>query len=845
MLESTSLNYFIGDLGHFFAISVFITALLAAFSYFRAHQNEDIALKKAWLSNARITFYFHTTSIIGVVVTLFVIIYGHYFEYHYAYSHSSRHLPAYYMVSCFWEGQEGSFLLWMFWQGVLGIILIRTSGNWEAPVMVIFAIVQGFLASMILGIVIPVLNIKLGSSPFLLLRDVMDDPIFTMQPNFIPKDGSGLNPLLQNYWMVIHPPTLFLGFALTLVPFAYCIAGLWQKKYSEWIKPALSWTIFGAAVLGLGILMGGYWAYETLSFGGYWNWDPVENAVYVPWLIMIASLHTMITYKNSSTALKTSIILIITVFVLILYSTFLTRSGILGDASVHSFTDLGLSGQLLIYLLFFTLISIYLLVIRWKKIPSSEKEISTYSREFWVFLGATTLCLMGFQVLIPTSIPVFNSITGLFGGVANMAPPANQVEFYSKFQLWFAVVVALLSGTGQFFWWKRIDKDRLKKEITVPILVSLLIFALIVVVGNVTEPTLIVLTLAGTYLIVANGFILARVFKVNPKLSGGAVAHIGIGLMLIGMMFSSGYSKVVSLNNTGMLISKEMTTEFNRDNLLLFINETRTMAGYDIEYRGERLEPSEKSGYVKKSDVELTTDLYKVVAKNDVLFKNRKLYNAGDTFGINPENTFYEIELRKGERIIASLFPRVQFNPGMGGLLVSPDIKRGLAQDLYTHVSAPMDPNSEIEWGEMEEVRVKVNERFFINDYVAILEEVKRIDQVQGIQLEDGDVAVQAKIRVEGEHEPFYARPIFLIKDQTQVGRIADEVNDLAIKVTLLNIHPEVEEFSLGLNGRQKDWVIIKAMEKPLINILWLGTGVLMVGFSLAFYRRFQEKSPA
>src|SRR6185436_1635500 len=234
-----------------------------------------------------------------------------------------------------------------FWQAILGLVLMYTQRAWEAPVMTLFALVQTFLASMILGVVIPGLSLKLGGSPFILLRDAMADPIFKIQPDFIPKDGNGLNALLQNYWMVIHPPTLFLGFALTLVPFSFCMAGLWQKKYVEWVKPALPWTLFGAAVLGLGILMGGYWAYETLSFGGYWNWDPVENAVYVPWLIQIASLHTMITYKNSRTALKFSIILVISVFILIVYSTFLTRSGILGDASVHSFTDLGLSGQLL------------------------------------------------------------------------------------------------------------------------------------------------------------------------------------------------------------------------------------------------------------------------------------------------------------------------------------------------------------------------------------------------------------------------------------------------------------------------------------------------------------------
>ncbi|MGB4974866.1 MAG: cytochrome c biogenesis protein CcsA [Cyclobacteriaceae bacterium] len=834
------IHYFIGDLGHLFVIISFVTSLVAAFAYWKAKTITDVDVKQAWVNNARLAFYAHTVAVIGVFVALFYIIYNHYFEYHYAYSHSSRHLPAHYMVSCFWEGQEGSFLLWTFWQALIGIVIIHTQKDWEAPVMVIFALVQAFLASMILGIVIPFADLKIGSSPFILLRDALDDPIFKIQPNFIPADGSGLNPLLQNYWMVIHPPTLFLGFALTIVPFAFCIAGLWEKKYSEWIKPALPWTLLGGAILGIGILMGGYWAYETLNFGGYWNWDPVENAVYVPWLILIASIHTMIVYKNSQTALKTSIILVISVFILILYSTFLTRSGILGDSSVHSFTDLGLSGQLLIYLLFFTIAAIVLVIVRWKEIPSSEKEVSTYSREFWIFLGVTTLCLMGFQVIIPTSIPVYNSIVGLFGGTSNLAPPADQIAFYSKFQLWFGVAVAFLSGTGQFFWYKRIDKTKLKKELLTPVLISLIVFGLIISIAGVNEPSYLVLTLAGVYIIISNLKVLRSVIKVNPSLSGGALSHIGIGLALIGIMFSAGYSNVVSLNNTGMLISTELSTEFNRDNLLLFINEPRSMAGYDIEFLGERIEPKYKWGYIKKSDVILTPDPYTVVAKRDIIYKNKKLYAEKDTFEIYPENTYYEIELRKGDNVEAVLFPRVQINEAMGGFVASPDISRGAVRDLYTHVSAPMNREAEVEWSELEEVKVKIGEQFFVNDYVAVLEEVNRLDDIQGITLRPEDVAVQARVSVIGERDTLYADPIFLIKNKTQVGRISSEINDLGVKITLLNIHPETNEFSLGLNARQKDWVIIKAMEKPFINLLWLGTGILMVGFSIAAVRRFK-----
>ncbi|MEX2231322.1 MAG: cytochrome c biogenesis protein CcsA [Cyclobacteriaceae bacterium] len=841
------IHYFIGDLGHFFVITSFVAALASAFSYFKATNAGSLEKIDFWRKNGSLSFYTHAAAVLGICVSLFVIIANHYFEYHYAYSYSDSKLPDHYLVSTFWNGQEGSFLLWMFWQAVLGIIIIHTNKFWEGPVMVVFALVQAFLASMILGVVLPGFDFRIGSSPFVLLRDVMHDaPIFISQPDFIPAEGNGLNPLLQNYWMVIHPPTLFLGFSATLVPFSFCIAGLWLKKYSDWVRPALPWALFAGAVLGLGILMGGYWAYETLNFGGYWNWDPVENAVYVPWLILIAAIHTMITYKNSETALKASMILVITVFILILYSTFLTRSGILGDSSVHSFTDLGLSGQLLIYLLFFLFIAIALCIWRWKQIPTTSKEVSTYSREFWVFIGTLVLCLMGFQVLMPTSIPVWNSIVNnVFGGSSNMAPPADQIGYYTKFQLWFAIAVALLSGVGQYFWWKKIEVRQLGKELLAPILITFVVFVVVLQVlifqfgsGSIRNFGYLLILFAGIFTVSANAKILFGLLKASPSLSGGAVAHIGIGLMLVGIMFSSGYSKIVSLNNTGLLYSSEAGDEYNRDNLLLFINEPRTMAGYRIEFKGDRLEPREKSGYVDPNDVEFTDNPFMVVAKRDIIYEDEKLFNAQDTFEIFPENRYYEIQLTGQSGKQHRLFPRIQDNPTMG-IAASPDIKRDITKDLYAHVVDLNDPEK-AEWKEQEEVRIAANQEFFANDYVAALEKVERVFSIGSVKLDSVDVAVKAHIRVKGEYEDYIAQPIFLIRNR-MVGRIPDEVSDLGVQLTLLNIHPEANQFSIGISTRQKDYVILKAMEKPFINVLWLGTLMVMTGFGIAIVRRFRE----
>ncbi|MEK6476294.1 cytochrome c biogenesis protein CcsA [Catalinimonas sp. 4WD22] len=831
-------NAFLGNAGHLFVIISFITSLVAAFAYIKASNSHDLE-QKQWRNYARGAFYLHGISVLGVVATLFYIIFNNHYEYHYAWSHASRNLPAYYVISSFWEGQEGSFLLWIFWHVLLGVIVINTNKRWEAPVMAVFAFVQAFLASMILGVVIG--DVKIGSSPFILLRDAMEAPVFATNPEFVPEDGTGLNPLLQNYWMVIHPPTLFLGFAITIIPFAYCIAGLWKKDYENWVKPALPWMIFGGAVLGLGIMMGAYWAYETLNFGGYWNWDPVENAVYIPWLIMIASIHTLIIFKNNGTALKTSIVLIIASFVLILYSTFLTRSGILGEASVHSFTDLGLSGQLLVYLLFFTVGAIVLAAIRWKHIPTSEKEASAYSREFWIFIGVTTLCLMSFQVLIPTSIPVWNAIVELFGGISNMAPPADQIAFYTKFQLWFGIAIALLSGTGQFFFWKKMDKEKLKSELTIPVVTALLLSSLAILIGKVSDPVYILLLTASIYSVVANAKILIKfVRSKNYRLSGGSVSHIGIAMILIGILFSSGYSNVVSINNSGLLLFKDAPDDANVENMLLWINEPREMGEYELTYKGSRIEVKDMPGYVEKSALIRTDDDYTAIARKDLAKDGEVYFEKGDSVKVYAENTYHEVVYKHKETGKEfSLFPRSQVNPNMG-LIASPDIRRTFGKDLYTHVSAIPNEEEEKEWSEREETEVQIGKQFFINDYVAVLENIERVDEVEGTPIQEGDLAVKANIRVYGENEEYVLTPYYLIRDR-MVGRVPFTSNELGIRLTLLNIKPEENSFAIGIETTQKDYIVLKAIEKPLINILWAGTILLMIGFGIATNRRYKE----
>ena len=408
-------NLLPGKLGHFFIVLSLVASALAVFAYYKSTVSKNETDKLYWKKLARFSFIADVVSVFAIFGILFFIIYNHLFEYKYAWQHSSLSLEFKYLLSCFWEGQEGSFLLWSAWHGILGLVLIFKAKEWEAPVMAVISFAQFCLATMIAGIY--VFGYKIGSNPFVLLRNEMDAPIFS-RPDYLSyiTDGNDLNPLLQNYWMQIHPPVLFLGFASVIVPFAYAIAGLWTKKYGEWTKPALPWALFSAAALGTGIMMGAMWAYESLTFGGYWAWDPVENASLVPWLILIAGIHTLLIFKNTGHSLRATYLFLILSFLFILYSTFLTRSGVLGDSSVHAFTDLGMNTQLLLFLLIFVVPSLLLFAIKYKNIPHVVKEEHTSSREFWMFIGSLVFFLSGITIIVMTSVPVFNKIASLFTG---------------------------------------------------------------------------------------------------------------------------------------------------------------------------------------------------------------------------------------------------------------------------------------------------------------------------------------------------------------------------------------------------------------------------------------------
>lgn len=821
-----------GRIGNFFVILSFTCALFAAIVYFISARRP---LDKSWKNLSRSFFFLHSFSVGGIIVTLFYMLFNHMFEYQYVWQHSNREMDMKYILSCFWEGQEGSFLLWTFWHVVLGLVLIRKAKDWEAPVMTTLSLVQVFLASMLLGIYVDIKdtfiagwfgweNLKFGSNPFLLLREHPDfaniplfqDPEYALNPDF---NGRGLNPLLQNYWMTIHPPTLFLGFALTLVPFAYAVAGLWMRRYTEWQKPALPWTFFGIMILGTGILMGGAWAYEALSFGGFWAWDPVENASLVPWLTMVSAGHMMLVNRNRGESVLSTLIFTFLTFILILYSTYLTRSGVLGETSVHAFTDLGMNGQLLMYLLFFIGLSVMLLIIHTGKLPRAKKEESVWSREFWMFIGALVLSIAGFQIIFSTSIPVINKVFN-----TSMAPPADAITHYNQWQVPFAIVILLLVGTGLFFRYKKTNMNEWWMKLLLSFVGSLLLSAVIAYFlyfngdfklrpsqSRSEYATYLLLLFAAVFAAVANLDYIIRVLKGNLKKAGSAIAHIGFALLLLGALISTSRKEIISFNTSKADVST--FGKANNENILLSQGDTLKMGDYHVVYTGRKQEG--------------------INIKFEVAYFKQK-----------PDGTM-EHQF--------TLHPYLQMNKQMGNV-AEPDTRHFLHKDVYTHVTY-VDPLS---LKDPEEQKELSRDYDVAKDFNLVPGQTitgsKSIIFYDGLQLDfdrkkfnipDSLLAVAARFRAKDFNgNEYHATPLYVIRDNS-VQPVEAKIDELGIKIVFWQINPDTGEIGITLSEKKvnnKDFIVMQAIIFPGINVLWLGCIVMILGTVIAIVQRLRSK---
>ena len=762
-----------GRIGHLALVLAFVSSILAAFAYWLATENRKDETFEAWRNIGRSAFVIHGISVFTVIGLIFYIMINQYYEYQYVQAHVSEDLPFQYIFSAFWEGQEGSFLLWMFWHIVLGIVLIFTAKKWESPVLSVLSTIQIFTTSMIVGLYFGFGDyvFKLGSNPLLLLRDTMDAPIFSNADYVGLLKGNGLNPLLQNYWMTIHPPTLFLGFASTAVPFCYAIAGLWTREHKAWMKPVLPWALFSACILGIGILMGGAWAYEALSFGGYWAWDPVENMSLVPWIILIAGLHTTLIAKNTGHSILSTYVFYLLTFILIVYSTFLTRSGILGDTSVHAFTEMGLEWQLIGFIGFFMGLSIYQIFSRRKGIPAPEKEEATASKEFWMFIGSLVLLFSALIITASTSLPVYNKIHQFFDPVFDGYVITEVEPHYNKYQLWIAVFISMLSAAAQFLRYKEFNFSKHAKKfflhMGITAAISIVLTYLTTLWIDARSWRYLLLLFTGIFTTISNMDYLITVARGNIKLAGSAFSHMGFGIMIVGILASGLNKKFISTNPFVMDgLIEGADEERLKNNILLFKDSPMLMGGYEVTYTNDTLDTY--------------TRTYTVNYK-----KRDKTGKVTEEFDLYP-NVLYDKTFTK---IAAS----------------NPSTKRYINRDVFTHIASLPQVEMDLEYRkEVEDslnyktfaaepgafinftdtLQVKNKDTFELVQFRAFVESIIRKPSHPDYTPEPGDIAlgVRVGIRRADKDSTYWVEPCIVLRGQLLYG-FPVQINDISSKV--------------------------------------------------------------
>ncbi|MCL4551253.1 MAG: cytochrome c biogenesis protein CcsA [Bacteroidetes bacterium] len=778
-----------------------VTVVMYYFTY-RGYKNT--------LEYARIAYHSTAVLIIASAALLLYAVLTHQYQYKYVYDYSGSDLPTGLLISTFYAGQEGSFMLWTFFTAIIGLILLDYSskrGDLEPRVMMVFTLALTCLLIMVSPLLKSPFNYIWMEKDFIDLKNInsaflslpalqgfiFSDPqsnkqfvqmgrelYATLTANNISMNdfiiqGKGLNPLLQNFWMQIHPPMLFIGFSMSTVPFSFALAALLKNEYKDWVKQALPWVLSGAMILGLAIMLGGYWAYGVLGWGGYWGWDPVENSSLIPWIVGVASIHTLLVQKRTqekgggSRFVKTNLILSVMTYVLVLYSTFLTRSGILGDASVHSFVDPGMTVYLflIIFLSIFVILGIGGIIYRWKYLTEHFSfEENVLSRELALFTGSVALIAAAIIILVGTSAPLIGTTV--------------QTSFYNELNLPIAIIIGLLNGLSILLKWKFTERKELWKQSRFSVAATVLFTALVVIFGGVHNIMLILLTLSSSFALIVNGEIAYKIFRGRKSFLGAYVAHVGIALFLIGVLATAGHSKQKQID----LVKGEKVHVLDHD--LTFL------------------------GYTP--------------------FDNGKKYH-------------FNVEVASGGKaqIVSPVMFIADFN---NSLMREPDILVGLTRDFYVEpvgysdgtensggTSATMKSGDKIDFDGKEIVFNKFN---LPSDMSAM---------ASGKPFKIG---VELTVKYNGKEEKI--EPYMDNKGQGPTYVPAELKNaDLKVEITSMNATgKEVSLVFSKLSGGQnaaapKEVLTIDASIKPFISLVWFGVLIMVAGFIISAFRRSKE----
>ncbi len=454
------------------------------------------------------------------------------FQVEYVASYTDIHLALPYVVSALWAGQQGSLLFWGWILAICSVVFLQQRQaltDSERPY------VYGALA------------LTLGF--FLILLIFVANPFATL--DFRPADGQGMNPLLQNFYMAIHPPVLFIGYAGFLIPFVLSLATLCTGVVSDaWLKYARGWTLFSWYFLGIGIILGAHWAYLELGWGGYWSWDPVENASFIPWLTSTALIHTLIVQKRRGMMRLWNLFLSILTFLLCIVATFITRSGMID--SVHAFGESVIGFYFLAFLGLIAVVTIALIIVHWNALRSTYEVPSLLSKDgSFIFINQLFMGL-GFAVLYGTMYSFFSELAG--GRKVTI-----DASFFNRISIPVGLVILGLIAVCQLLAWKSVSFGVLRKKFMRPAIGTAVAIVVLWVVG--IHNGLALITCAFSIFILISvcleigstlihrtktwkqpfGKVLLTTITAQKPRYVGFLVHAGTALLYIGIAISSTY----------------------------------------------------------------------------------------------------------------------------------------------------------------------------------------------------------------------------------------------------------------------------------------------------------------
>lgn len=523
-----------------------------------------------------------TLSIFGAFISLGTLFVKDQFHFQYVFAHSETINGVGYKIASIWSGQEGSFLLWATCSAIFALFARRGSGDLKPWFTIASAVFLGAIC-----------GILAYESPFKL--HILEGKVLQIP------EGVGLAPSLNNYWVIIHPPTIFLGFGSLLVLFAYAVSALVTRQYDDWAPRLRPWAILSMTLTGLGLCMGGFWAYETLGWGGFWAWDPVENVSFIPWVLTTALVHGLLVHAARKKWQFSNLMLAGAPFIAFTYGTFLTRAGFLDQVSVHSFAKMDehahkvLLGFLLSTLAIFT--TLWLVRLRQDGRKFAAPAMDGLRRDGLYRMAMQLLAMLGIATAIGTSVPLLQFAMG-------KTPKVVEEQLYHQVLVWFFMPIMLLMAIAPFAAWRAMSPREFFGRLINIFSISLFVVGIALLIGSNRNygvqlepnakidfpfgikaplaPWILFLVWLCAFTTVANLWKMLETLKRAPMSTGSFISHIGVAVAMAGLIVSRGFERkqeyalqrgvpALSLKQGGPQYIVELVEDqnfdfFNRDN---------------------------------------------------------------------------------------------------------------------------------------------------------------------------------------------------------------------------------------------------------------------------------------